>query len=216
MKEHKICQTASNPKCNYPSILCLIVDSWGFTEKKCVKVHGQCSNGPRPSFSFQYHQWPGHPLVSLVLFWMHLFLPSRTLQYKQCSYSLMPRRMKYRIAVKLLFRFNQKFWRKRKEGGKEEKMEGGKEGRGRERKVPGKGKDRENRKRLHALQNWNNPGAELLWSCMLGKGRSAPRSKLITYLKNVNRIPGQTPLTQGNQGERRLVCVLLSTQLCSH
>ena len=78
--------------------------------------------------------------------------------------------------------------------------------RGVERKGPGKGKDRENR------DYWNNPGAELLRSCMSGKGRSAPQGPLITYLKNVNRIPGQTPLTPRNQGESRPLSVHYSAR----
>lgn len=66
-------------------------------------------------------------------------------------------------------------------------------------------KGRKNWQRLHALQ-LKPLGAELLCSCSWGKGHSAPKGKPITSLRTVNRIPGQTPLTE-------LVSLLLSAQV---
>lgn len=64
-----------------------------------------------------------------------------------------------------------------------------------------KGTGKEQRDNDYVSFNWSNTGADLLWSCMFGKGSSAPKEKPITYLKNVNRIPGA--LIQSNPGETR-------------
>lgn len=77
--------------------------------------------------------------------------------------------------------------------------------RGTGKKETGKGKGQRQQK-----DNMCNPEAELLRRCMLGKGRSAPKRKLTTYLRNVNRIPAPTPLTRRNPWDTRLVSVYYS------
>lgn len=64
-----------------------------------------------------------------------------------------------------------------------------------------KGTGKEQRDKDYKSLNWSNTGADLLWSCLSGKGSSALKEKAIAYLKNVNRIPGA--LIQSNPGETR-------------